>query len=53
MGWIGDLWSSVKQKATSIYDTAKETASNWMSGKYLAPGYSYCCLLYTSDAADE
>lgn len=42
MGWIGDLWSSVKQKATSIYDTAKETASNWLSGKYLAPGYSYC-----------
>lgn len=42
MGWLGDLWSSVKQKATSIYDTAKETASNWLSGKYLAPGYSYC-----------
>ena len=42
MSWLGSLWDSVKKKASSIYDTAKETASNWLSGKYLAPGYSYC-----------
>lgn len=42
MGWLSDIWSSVKNKATNIYDTVKETASNWLSGKYLAPGYSYC-----------
>ena len=42
MSWLGSLWDSVKKKATSIYDTAKETASNWLSGKYLAPNMSYC-----------
>jgi len=43
MGWLSDIWSSVKNKATNIYDTVKETATNWLSGKYLAPGgYRYC-----------
>lgn len=42
MGWLSDIWSSVKNKATSVYDTVKETASNWLSGKYLAPGYNWC-----------
>lgn len=43
MGWLGDLWDSAKKKVTSIYDSVKETASNWLSGKYLAPGgYRYC-----------
>ena len=42
MGFFSDIFSSVKNKVTSIYDTVKETASNWLSGKYLAPGYSYC-----------
>jgi hypothetical protein len=42
MGWLGDLWDSAKKKVTSVYDTVKETASNWLSGKYLAPGMSYC-----------
>lgn len=43
MGWIGDLWDTVKQKATNVYEGVKKTASNWLSGKYLAPGgYNYC-----------
>ena len=42
MGWLSDIWDSAKKKVTSVYDTVKETASNWLSGKYLAPGYSYC-----------
>lgn len=43
MGWLGDLWDSAKQKATGLYNSVKETASNWLSGKYLAPGgYRYC-----------
>lgn len=43
MGWLSDIWESAKKKVTSIYDTVKETASNWLSGKYLAPGgYKYC-----------
>lgn len=43
MGWFGDLWNSAKQKVTNVYDTVKQTASNWLSGKYLAPGgYRYC-----------
>jgi len=43
MGWFGDLWDSAKKSVTNIYDTVKETAGNWLSGKYLAPGgYNYC-----------
>jgi hypothetical protein len=43
MGWLGDLWDSAKKSVTNIYDTVKETAGNWLSGKYLAPGgYNYC-----------
>ena len=42
MGWLGDLWDSAKKKVSSVYDTVKETASNWLSGKYLAPGYRWC-----------
>lgn len=43
MGWLGDLFNTVKQKATDVYDSVKQTASNWLSGKYLAPGgYRYC-----------
>ena len=43
MGFFSDIFSSVKNKVTSIYDTVKETASNWLSGKYLAPGgYRWC-----------
>lgn len=43
MGWIGDLWDSAKQKVADVYNGVKETASNWLSGKYLAPGgYRYC-----------
>ncbi|NBP71224.1 MAG: hypothetical protein EBR30_24665 [Cytophagia bacterium] len=43
MGWLGDLFESAKKKVTSVYDSVKETATNWLSGKYLAPGgYRYC-----------
>lgn len=43
MGWLGDLWDSARQKATNIWEGVKQTASNWLSGKYLAPGgYNYC-----------
>jgi hypothetical protein len=42
MGWFGDIFDSVKKSVTNVYDTVKETASNWLSGKYLAPGYNYC-----------
>lgn len=42
MGWLGDLWDSAKKSVTNIYDTVKDTASNWLSGKYLAPNMSYC-----------
>lgn len=43
MGWLSDLWDSAKKKVTSVYDSVKETATNWLSGKYLAPGgYRWC-----------
>jgi len=42
MGWLSDIWDSAKKKVSNVYDTVKETATNWLSGKYLAPGYSYC-----------
>ena len=52
MGWLSDIWSSVKNKATSVYDTVKETASNWLSGKYLAHGYAWCGTGNSLDAGE-
>lgn len=43
MSWLSNLWDSAKQKVTNLYEGVKQTASNWLSGKYLAPGgYRYC-----------
>jgi hypothetical protein len=49
MGWLGDLWSSAKQTASNLYDTAKKTigtvtdmAKNWSQGKFTAPNKRYC-----------
>lgn len=42
MGWLGDLFNTVKQKATNVYDIVAKTAHNWLRGNYLAPGYNYC-----------
>jgi hypothetical protein len=43
MTWLGDLWDSASKKVSNVYHTIKDTASNWLSGKYLAPGgYRYC-----------
>lgn len=43
MTWLSDLWDSATKKVTDVYQGVKETASNWLSGKYLAPGgYRYC-----------
>jgi hypothetical protein len=43
MSWLSDLYNSAKQKVTNIYEGAKKTASDWLSGRYMAPGgYNYC-----------
>ncbi len=42
MGWLGDLWNTVKKTASNVYDTAKETATDWLKGKYMAPGSKFC-----------
>lgn len=42
MGWFSDIYDSVKQSVTNVWDTVKQTTSNWLQGKYLAPGYNYC-----------
>jgi hypothetical protein len=42
MGWFSDFYDKAKSTVSGLYDTVKKTASNWLQGKYLAPGYSYC-----------
>ncbi len=43
MGWLGDLWDSAKKSVSNVYDSVKETVSNWSKGFYSAPGgYRYC-----------
>lgn len=42
MGFFGDLFEKAKSTVSNVYDTVKKTASNWLQGKYLAPGYNYC-----------
>ena len=43
MGWFGDIWNTVSNKVSNVYDSVKETVSNWSKGFYSAPGgYRYC-----------
>jgi len=42
MGWLGDLWESAKKTASNIYDTVKETVTDWSKGSFLAPGSKFC-----------
>tara|TARA_R110002126_G_scaffold103952_1_gene237185 strand:+ start:5612 stop:6028 length:417 start_codon:yes stop_codon:yes gene_type:complete len=43
MGWFSDLFQSAKTGLSDIYDTAKQTITNFSQGKFLAPGgYKYC-----------
>lgn len=43
MGWLGDIWNTVSNKVSNVYDSVKETVSNWSKGFYSAPGgYRYC-----------
>ena len=42
MGWFGDLFQSAKNTLSDVYDTAKQTVSDWSQGRFLAPKKRFC-----------
>ena len=43
MGFLGDLWNKATATVSNLYESAKQTATDWLKGKYMAPGgYRYC-----------
>lgn len=42
MSWFTNFYNKAKATVSNTFDTIKKTASNWLQGKYLAPGYNYC-----------